>query len=505
MISRLTNALRARASESVSATGLAVFRIAYGSVLLAEIVQLFRYRQLVFHPIPYLWPAENAVEPLLLVWMVAVAMLIVGWMTKPAAIASYVATLVTFSSFASYEYHIDYIFTTVNALLVFIPVSNRLSVDSLVATRKGHSLSTLVPQVLYDALIFSAVAIVYFDSVLFKLWSPMWMDGLGVWLPAAYPHDTWMDVSGLLDHRYLMISLGYLTLVFEAIFIVLMWNRRYRLLLLGVGLPLHIGIVIMFPIPLFALAMIALYIPLVPAHWWDRLLPKKEVTLPEGEVEVAQVPSARPAIILSILVLAFQFPSLMCAPFTGMVASKLGFGGAWSSMRATVGPYTAIGRPVLGTVPHTVFMDSHFRGYDDVFAVTYADSNGEEVWLPILDKEGRAGSLNTGRRWVKWTFRVIGTHIDMSALKRGLRAYTAFWSQRNGVDLRDASFRVLSRRYDPLKGFEKGFHRRQAQKEWRHIGNVTWKGLQFKADISNPEEQPKTVAKLGEDEIERAK
>jgi uncharacterized membrane protein YphA (DoxX/SURF4 family) len=498
MISRLTNALRARASESVSATGLAVFRIAYGSVLLAEIVQLFRYRQLVFHPIPYLWPAENAVEPLLLVWMVAVAMLIVGWMTKPAAIASYVATLVTFSSFTSYEYHIDFVFTTVNALLVFLPVSNRLSVDSVLAARKGCSLSSHVSLLLYDAIIFSAVAIVYFDSVLFKLWSPMWIDGLGVWLPAAYPHNTWMDVSELLDNRYLMQFASYLTLALESVFILLMWNRRYRIILLCVGLPLHIGIILVFPIPLFALAMIALYLPLVPPHWWDRIFSKKNI-------EMAPVPSARPAIILSVLVLVFQLPSLLCAPITGMVAHKMGAGGVWSHMRETVGPHTSLGRPFLGTVPHGVFIDSHFRGYDDVFAVTYVDSNGENVWLPILDEEGRVGSLNTGRRWAKWTFRVSGTHIDMSALKRGLRDYTAFWSQRNGVDLRDASFRVLSRRYDPLKGFEKGFHRRQAQKEWRHIGNVTWKRLQFKADISNPEEQPKTVAKLGEDEIERAK
>ena len=45
-------------NKMVSASGLALFRVFYGFVLLFEVMQLFYFRHLIFDKIPYFEPSE---------------------------------------------------------------------------------------------------------------------------------------------------------------------------------------------------------------------------------------------------------------------------------------------------------------------------------------------------------------------------------------------------------------------------------------------------------------
>jgi len=211
--------------KRVSGIGLGLFRIAYSSVLLLEVIHLFSFRQLIFDPIPYIERSPIDLTPILCVWMGVVVCLVLGLWTRVAAILNYVFTLMTFSVFTAFEYHHDYILIAVNCLFLFAPISQCLSIDSIRKKEPPKGVSVMV----YQVFVFLVLALVYFDSIFYKLTSPMWMAGLGLWQPAAAPHAILLDSSWLLDQELLVKFLGYFTIAFEGLFIFLMWFKRMRL------------------------------------------------------------------------------------------------------------------------------------------------------------------------------------------------------------------------------------------------------------------------------------
>src|SRR5690606_7183496 len=76
--------------------------------------------------------------------------------------------------------------------------------------------------------------------------------------------------------KVLVIALGYITLVFEAVFLFTFWRKKWRVPMLIIGIGLHIGILVCFPIPFFALGVIALYLLMVPVRFWEKQFNRKE-------------------------------------------------------------------------------------------------------------------------------------------------------------------------------------------------------------------------------------
>lgn len=264
--------------KKVDASGLAIFRIAYSFVLLCEVCQLYYFRHLVFDRVPFLQPSEIDFSPALTVWMVTIISVMLGFYTRQAAVINYMFSLVFFAAITTYEYHMFYVYMGVNFLLMFLPVSTVNSIDKLrlklknlefhpeiAAVRKVSVLNYYVPLLI-------GVAFVYFDSVFYKLASHNWMAGIGMWLPSSLPQITHIDASWFLNIQWLAIGLGYITFVFEAIFIFTFFRKKWRVPLLIVGVCLHIGIVLQFPIPWFGLGVIAIYLLLVPVHFWSLIV-----------------------------------------------------------------------------------------------------------------------------------------------------------------------------------------------------------------------------------------
>ena len=114
-----------------SSAGLGLFRIAYGSVLLGEVLQLIYFRRLVFGDLDILPPPESSFGFVLWAWVAVLVCLILGLYTRIACVANYMLSLATLSTFQQYEYHADHIYVGLNLLLILTPVENRLSMDSL--------------------------------------------------------------------------------------------------------------------------------------------------------------------------------------------------------------------------------------------------------------------------------------------------------------------------------------------------------------------------------------
>jgi predicted DCC family thiol-disulfide oxidoreductase YuxK len=264
-------------NKKIDASGLAVFRVFYGLVLLCEVIQLYYFRHLIFDKIPFLIPAEINFGIPLLAWMVAIIFIIFGLFTKLATIINYLFSLVFIATISTYEYHMFYVYMGVNFLLIFINISKTGSLDSLWLklqysnTRVNYNPIAKTSVLNYYALILIGIAFVYFDSVFYKFASQLWLDGLGVWLPASLLQITYIDSSFFLNQKWLVLGLGYLTLVFELIFIFVFFRKNWRVLLFIIGVLFHVGIILQFPIPWFGLGVIALYTLMVPVSWWGNI------------------------------------------------------------------------------------------------------------------------------------------------------------------------------------------------------------------------------------------
>jgi hypothetical protein len=142
---------------------------------------------------------------------------------------------------------------------------------------------------------------------------------------------------------------------------------------------------------------------------------------------------------------------------------------------------------LTGICSHSVFLDGHFANYDHIVAVTLIRPDGSETWLPLTRPTGQMGWYATGRIWAKWAFRGNAQYMSVEHLKLALRDLTGFWARKNDVDLGDARFRVLVKKYDEHADWQHDYLQRQADKPWTIAGTIHWKGGAFSADIINIE------------------
>lgn len=258
---------------------LAVFRIAFALVCLLEVAQLFAFRRLLFDVVPGVEPAAPWVAPGLVAWMLALACLALGWRTRAAAAVAYafaVAVLGTWAMRTGNDWHIDSGFITGLLVLLVSPAGEALSVDRLLARGRAAAAGRTAPPPapvapIHGAFLALAVGLMYWDSMLWKLTSEMYLAGLGFWAPASLPFDTFLDLSPLLGSEALVRAAGYLVLLFEGTFLLLVWHPRLRGPLVAIGIAFHVAILAAFPIPLFSLQMLAFYLGLVPARVYERI------------------------------------------------------------------------------------------------------------------------------------------------------------------------------------------------------------------------------------------
>lgn len=126
---------------------------------------------------------------------------------------------------------------------------------------------------------------IYVDSAVHKLLSPMWSHGFGLAAPMTFPSLVWANTgwTSILP-AWLWHASGYCVVGFELVFPVLYVFRTTRLTALLIGTALHLGIGIIYPIPVFAGVMLSLYFALLVE--WRRL---KSAPLPQITPRLALV------------------------------------------------------------------------------------------------------------------------------------------------------------------------------------------------------------------------
>ena len=513
--------------KQVDGTGLAIFRVAFCLVLLAEVLRLFYFRHLIFDVIPFVEGAEIGFTTPLLLWMLTLGLLGLGLYTRPAALVNYGFCLVFFSSLKNYAYMMTPVYTSLSLLFLFMPLGRRLSLDRL--RQQGRSAAagrpaappTTVSQLAYYAPLVVGLAFVYLDSAIYKLTSPMWLAGLGMWKTLSLPYETPLNGSFILNNELLVKALGYLTLGFEVFFIFLFPFRRYRLLLLLIGLGLHAGILLFLPVPLFALGFGSLYLLMVPARCWRWLLaplapfrarlgraasrlaggaappaggPAAPVAYPEpaagaatrlpGGATLRDLRRAGAAGGLAGLAL-LQVIASYNTPLVALLRRKSGLERTWAghALARVAGAVAGPAHNFFGIATHPIALDEHFAGYTRLVAVTYTGPDGVEQFLPITRPSGQPGAYLSGAVWLKWTYGIVSGRPDQARLEKGLRNFTAFWAGQHQVSLDDCRFRVKVKKIAEATTWQPDFLNQQLAAGWREAGEVRWQQRQFSAHL----------------------
>jgi len=631
-MNKINQLIRKSFEKKIYGTGLAVFRIAYCLVLLCEISQLMYFRALIFDKIPYIEPAEIDFAIPISIWFFSVLFLLFGAFTRFFAIINYLMGLILIGSIQSYEYHVFYAYMAINFLLIFIPVSKCFSLDRLFLKLKysnttfQYNPSKKVSQLYYFLPVFLGIAIVYFDSVFLKICSHAWMNGLGMWLPASMPMMVHTNLSFLLNLQYVMIFLGYLTLVFEAIFLFIFFRKKWRIIAFIIGVGFHLGILVLFPIPWFALTVISIYLLLIPVSWWERLFTvrkdastlsfyydaecplciRTKITISHldwfnkvsfktvqfdsqentyiNHIETdllldniysvdldGRVYSGIDTYIQVMKRIFYLYPislflrlpgiyyigkkiysyiatnrtTVRCTEencgynppniieddkikiLTNLTLSDLKFlgfkfiiifffiiqliiiynsplidkGRELIHFKDTKLDYVISGvalkinkvtKVLFGSTSHSVFLDAHYNGYNHIVAIVYLDKSRNEVWLPLIDKNGQPSYYNYGTNWRKMSFSTNNGNINMVDMNNGVRDFTAFWSVKNDLPINCtyAKFLIKVKKIDSLKNWEwkKDFLSTQIGKPWIDGGYIEWKNGKFINHIKEIEE-----------------
>jgi predicted DCC family thiol-disulfide oxidoreductase YuxK len=612
--------------KQIDGTGLALFRIVFCTVLLAEIGHIFYFRALIFDPIPFIVPAELDVTLPLVLWMGTALLLLLGLYTRPAAVANYGFSLLFFSSARTYTYMMTPVYVGLAFLFLFLPLGQCLSLDRLrrtlrySTTRFRYNPPRTVSQLAYYVPIVLCLAFVYLDSTLYKLASPLWLKGLGMWLPLSMPFETQLNSSLILNNEFLVKALSYLTLAFEFFFLFLFPFRRYRLGLMVIGVGLHLGILLTFTFPLFAIGFGSLYLLMVPVSFWRRLVarhPGQErltfyydancplcartrlvleffdtrpairfrtvqhdaalepalqglahptlladvhsvdrqgriyrgfdtylqvlgaifylrplswllrvpgvyhlgkavyrfvarhrTTVPCTEETCGHEPprlpvrdeervllqgftlrDAKAALVALGLVglVLLQYLASYNTPLVQLLRRKSGLE---STRVGRVLEHVAAagatrGRTFFGITNHPIALDEHFAGYTRLVAVTYTGPDGVERFLPITRPSGQPGAYLYGVVWLKWTYLVVSHQIKQQNLEDGLRSFTAFWANKNHVDLASCRFRVKVKKIQEATDWQPNLLNQQLAAGWADAGTVDWQNQQFQAHLAD--------------------
>lgn len=364
----------------------AAFRVIYGLVLLADVIHLVTHLE--FFPNAKEYPF---VEAVLILWVVALICLVAGYPLRLAAVANYLCCAVMLGVLAP---NIGFQQAAGDSVAISL---------SLITV-----ILSIIPYRIPTRLLLAVYLIsVYLDSGIHKLASPMWWSGFGVSTPMGLPSLVWTNTSWMEYFPPVLFRvLGWGIIAFELSFPLFYAWRRTRIAALLCGIALHVGIGILYPIPVFSGLMLAVYAALLPEHWY-KLLGR---TIPGAWRAKLPIPRRLAAAALAMWVLAVAFTY---APrFLTLEALRLPLKLARKAIYVTT-----------GVASHEVFADVLFRGYDYQLRVVAPDG----VAVPYRRDNLFAWSVRD-RVWEQWWKRTQAPYLPLHEAEASLGNWARCYS-----------------------------------------------------------------------------
>jgi len=463
--------------KKVDPIGLSVFRIAFSINLLMEVLHLYKYRSLIYYGITEFNPSL-----VIIFWIPIILMLIVGLKTRFATVVNYIFTVLIFSSFTKYEYHGYTVYLGISFLMMFLPLSKKISFDTLLFKKKAKQ-DDLVYKVFYFAPVFLGIALVYLDSVFYKLASEIWLNGLGMWLPASLPMATWNTFPILMNNLFLVKFLGYSVMVFEMILLFLIWFKIFRIPLLVIGVFFHLGILFFFPIPWFAIGVVCVYLLMVPIRFWIKIYDKfnlKNVKIKflekyqhtDNSSSFFSDKTIRKGWILFFVVtlsiqllLTYRTP-FMTNLFSEQLKNDISVASKVMSLANRVGYFS---HKFFGMTNHGLFLDDHFVGYSEIIKVV-AVVDGKKIRVPLINDKGQPDIYIRGNFWTNYTFRVSSKYLSVDSYIDNVYPYLVYFCETNSFNITSVDFELFSKSIEVPSKWEKNYLDKMMNRKWNKIG-----------------------------------
>jgi hypothetical protein len=282
LIARIRVAVAAFVSQPASARPLAVFRIGLAAVLLMQaftlassILELYGNQGLVQWRIvdgaiapgvPRLrWLAEGlapygvsdaaCVRGVFWVYVASLGFLLVGWRTRPAAVAAWLTHVMLNVSGNATIYGVDQFAHIALFYCVWMPVGATASVDRLAGRESGATSTTarVALRVLQIHL-----CIVYLASGIEKASGIQWWNGEAIWRAMMRPDLGQFDVAWLAYTPWLARVGCWGTLAVELGYALLIWPRRTRMAMGLATVGMHAGIGVAMGLVSFSAVMMVL-------------------------------------------------------------------------------------------------------------------------------------------------------------------------------------------------------------------------------------------------------
>jgi hypothetical protein len=269
-----------------SVTPLALVRIAYGLLLLAWTATLLPDVIDFFGPTPaatttiggWRWSVFELSSSPAALWtgyvalIVAAVALTVGLFTRVAAVVAFVLLL----SFQRQNVWIlnsgDLLVRHLGLFLALGAAGGALSLDRWWRARDRFWQPETRP-VWPIRLIQVQIAAMYLFSVWAKARGDTWADGTAVGYALRIDDLTRFAVPDVIIDQLVVVNLiTYGTLAIELAFPLLVWNRRLRPWVLGLGVLMHVAIDLTITVGFFSYAILVGYLAFVPSGTADRLV-----------------------------------------------------------------------------------------------------------------------------------------------------------------------------------------------------------------------------------------
>ncbi len=285
----------------VDGAGLAVFRIAFGALMLAAVIRFVArgwvgelYLSPPFH-FTYLgfdwvapWPGKLLYAHFALMGLAALGLCLGAFTRLCALVFALTFTYAELIDKTAYLNHYDLV-SLLALLLVFVPSSSALSLDARWRRRRGLATPGSVPAAAYFVLR-AQVGLVYFFAGLAKLNAD--------WLLAAEPLRTWLPahadlpiVGPLLAQPALAYAMSWAGAAFDlSVFPLLCW-RTSRAFAYAAAALFHVAVWSLFPIGVFSWVMIVagtvFFDPAWPRRFFRDSAPEHADPRPLGRAVVA--------------------------------------------------------------------------------------------------------------------------------------------------------------------------------------------------------------------------
>ena len=215
-----------------------------------------------FHDHPFAWSYLSTIHHPTLLWichlaaLVVFALLTIGLWTRIVSVLAFVIAVAYVHSAPGALFGLDQINCMLAMYLMVGDAGGAYSIDAMIRRHRGISSSPCVSTNIAIRLIQCHMCVIYLFAALGKLQGITWWEGTALWYALANLEYQTIDMTWLAAWPRLIELLTQLVLVWELSYIVLVWNRWTRPLVLLMAIPLHLGIAFCMGMITFGLIML---------------------------------------------------------------------------------------------------------------------------------------------------------------------------------------------------------------------------------------------------------